>query len=504
MQVAPDPFPAESSEPPVAHPPLHTQDSTDSWTSTASDAALIDREADRLDADGRRSVIRFAQELLRDTDLSTPPSSPEAMIDRFLVAGDPSVLPDALPADLRAEVDLALRATPDPDRPSARLRALIDALGRRAASAQRWLDLRPAGRAGLNLAHAGTRNLIAVSLPTVARQAIGRALDLALRQGPGEVARTVLSCACLMLPVVGQGALLARDERRGRATSASRIARGTVIAQQVGVTALGLASGTVLGLGHCLASGLLYPLMRDTVQARVPLRTDPRTGPTRVTLVSSVLAYALGQLMLSRIYLAFPDAQEEGAHAGDPLMSGCAMRGLANGAFELMDLLLLVGAQHLARHGWGSQPRVRMGLGDVRQALRSQQYWDTMSARGAHVLTIGQIYHSLSADHMLPAALTSRLGEGRGAVAADWITELIAFGASALSYAVWTDPLHARGAVLQTIEEAHRGEPTPRQFAGNREEPAVAGDAAGAGELTGFADAGLRLRAGSLQTRAPQ
>lgn len=473
--------------------------SQSSCTSVGSDAALIDDEADRIGRVGEREAEALARDLLRDADLSTPPGSDEARIDRFLVEGDPA----QLPATLRAAVEQRLEAAPaaDRERPSVCLRALLAALSRTAtaidasaASVARSLDARPIGRATLNLAHVGARNFIAVALPTMVRQAVGRALELALRQGPAEVVRTVLSCVCLMLPAIGQGALFIRDERGGRATAASRLARCVALSQQTAVTALGVATGTVMGLGHCVASGLLYPLMRDTVQARLPLRTDPATGPTRVTLAASVLTYALGQLMLSRIFLAFPDAVADGDDAGHPLASGCAMRGLANGAFELLDMLVVVGAQHLARHGRGSQPRVRIGRGDLARALRSQQQWDTMSARSAHVLTIGQLYQTLSANHMLPAALAATLGAERADLAADWITEAVAFGATALSYAVWTDPLHARGAVLQTLEEAHRGEEPPRQYAGNQAEPALAGATSGEGELIGYARSSPRAR----------
>ncbi len=483
--------------------------SQSSCASIGSDAALIDDEADRIGGVGQREAVALARDLLRDADLSTPPGSDEARIDHFLVEGDPA----QLPAALRAAVEQRLEAAPaaDRERPSVCLRAALAALSRTATaidaaaasatSILRSLDARPIGRATLNLAHGGARNFIAVALPTMVRQAVGRALELALRQGPAEVVRTVLSCVCLMLPAIGQGALFIRDERGGRATAASRLARCVAMSQQTAVTALGVATGTVMGLGHCVASGLLYPLMRDTVQARVPLRTDPPTGPTRVTLAASVLAYALGQLMLSRIFLAFPDAVADGDDAGHPLASGCAMRGLANGAFELLDMLVVVGAQHLARHGQGSQPRVRIGSGDLARALRSQQHWDTMSARSAHVLTIGQLYQSLSANHMLPAALAATLGAERADLAADWITEAVAFGATALSYAVWTDPLHARGAVLQTLEEAHRGEDPPRQYAGNQAEPAVAGARSNDGELIGYVRGSPRARSASLTQR---
>ena len=473
--------------------------SQSSFASIGSDAALIEEGADRIGWVGQREADALARDLLRDADLATPPGSRAARIDRFFIEGDPAQLPE----DLRAAVAQRLEAAPaaERQRPSVCLWAVLSAMSRSAtaigasaASVWRSLDARPIGRATLNLAHGGARNVIAVALPTMVRQAVGRALELALRQGPAEVVRTVLSCVCLMLPAVGQGVLFIRDERGGRATTASRIARCVALSQQTAVTALGVATGTVMGLGHCVASGLLYPLMRDTVQARFPLRTDPATGPTRVTLAASVLTYALGQLMLSRIFLAVPDAVADGDDAGHPLASGCAMRGLANGAFELLDMLVVVGAQHVARHGRGSQPRVRIGRGDLARALRSQQQWDTMSARSAHVLTIGQLYQTLSANHMLPAALAATLGAERADLAADWITEAVAFGATALSYAVWTDPLHARGAVLQTLEEAHRGEEPPRQYAGNQAEPALAGATSGEGELIGYARSRPRAR----------
>ncbi|OWQ87584.1 hypothetical protein CDN99_18495 [Roseateles aquatilis] len=464
----------------------------DGATSTApatpsppSDAALIDEIADALSVDAREQTGACARHLTRGLDLLAAPGSPAAQADRFIVDGDP----EGLPADLRQRATDALDGDPDRDRPCGRLRALITTLVSAFGGASQWLDARPVGRTVLNLAHCAVRSVGSVALPTMARQGIGRALDLAMSEGLSETARTVMSCACLAVPAVGQAVLLVRDERRGEATGYSRATRVVLMALPTAAGALGLASGTLLNAGTRFAEVVLYPLMRDAVQARWPMATQPDSGPTRGSLALTSLGYAINQLAVSRAFAVAPDVD---LAAGAVLTQGVVARGVANWAGEAVDLWSLLMLHHACRHGLGTQPRTRVGTGSATQAMTTMRHWDTMAARGAFVAGFNQLYDSLLAENTLTRAWRPSVGDARAFQAADWTTEGIVGGLTVLTYGFWTDPLHARGATLQTLDEAHRGERAPRQYAGNRAEPAVAGLGMGTVELVAYRDAADR------------
>jgi hypothetical protein len=387
--------------------------------SSTSDAPLIEASLRALGARGVHETALMARELSRGIDLRSAAGSLQAGVDGFIVYGDAR----ALPALLREAADEALGHERDRSCPSGRLRAFIAAIG----------------RAALNLAHCGVRNFASVALPTMVRQAIGRSLDLALAASVSETARTVLSCGCLAVPVVGQAVMLVRDEVRGDATRYSRATRVALMALPTGAGLLGAATGTLLYAGTRFAEVVLYPLMRDSVQARWPMVTDPDSGPTRGSLALAGLGYAINQLAVSRVFDAAPDADFD---AGVLLPGGIALRGLGN--------------------------------------------WDTMSARGGVVAGLNQLYDSLLDDRTMARWVRPAFGAS-APVAADWLTELTLGALTAPSYLFWTDPLHSRGVELQTLDEQRRGVAMPRQYAGNQLEPAVAGGSTV--ELMAFRDA---------------
>jgi hypothetical protein len=431
--------------------------------SSTSDAPLIEASLRALGARGVHETALLARELSRGIDLRSAAGSLQAGVDGFIVDGDAR----ALPALLREAADEALGHERDRSCPSGRLRAFIAAIG----------------RAALNLAHCGVRNFASVALPTMVRQAIGRSLDLALAASVSETARTVLSCGCLAVPVVGQAVMLVRDEVRGDATRYSRATRVALMALPTGAGLLGAATGTLLYAGTRFAEVVLYPLMRDSVQARWPMVTDPDSGPTRGSLALAGLGYAINQLAVSRVFDAAPDADFD---AGVLLPGGIALRGLGNWGGEALDLWTLLMLRHACRHGTSTQVRMRTGQGDLSEALRTPRYWDTMSARGGVVAGLNQLYDSLLDDRTMARWVRPAFGAS-APVAADWLTELILGALTAPTYLFWTDPLHSRGVELQTLDEQRRGVAMPRQYSGNRLEPAVADG--GAVELTAFRDA---------------
>lgn len=436
---------------------LDLPDDVGAWTGgdprgdAPSDASLIDGAVDALGQAGIADAARLARHLVHGLDLRAASGSVAGGIDDFLRDGEPRRLPDPL----RRPAAQALAVQPSPRCASSRLRALIAAIG----------------HAALNLAHCGARNLASVALPTMARQAVGRALDLALADSVSETARTLLSCACLAVPAVAQVALLLRDEVRGEATRYSRATRLVLTALPAGTAALGATTGTLLNAGSRFAEVVLYPLLRDGVQARWPMRTAPDSGPTRSALALGGLGYAINQLAVSRAFAAAPDV-DAGARALLP--GGIALRGLANWGGEALDLWTLLMLYHACRHGPGSQPEMRIGRASLAEAMRSPGHWDTMTARGSFVASFNQLYDSLLHERTLARWLRPAVGEAGAGVAADWLTELIAGALTAPSYLFWTDPLHARGVELQTLDEQARGVPPPRQYAGNRREPALA------------------------------
>jgi hypothetical protein len=429
--------------------------------SSVSDAPLIEASVEAMGREGREQAARLARQLVDGIDLRVAPGSMAAGVDRFAIDGDAAQLPDVLRASTLRQLD----AEPAPLCPSSRLRALIAAIGQTL----------------VNAAHCGVRNLASVGGPTIVRQAVGRAIDVALEHSVSEAARTLLSCACLAVPVVGQAVLLIRDEARGEATRYSRATRVVLMALPAGAGLLGAATGTLLNAGMRFSEVVLYPLLRDSVQARWPMITSPDSGPTRTSLALAGLGYAINQLAVSRAFAAAPDLD---ASAQVLLPGGLALRGLANWGGEALDLWTLLMLHHMCRHGTGTQPAMRIGQGSLRQALSAPGHWDTMAARGCFVAGFNQLYDSLLDDRTLARWLRSAVGEAAAPRAADWLTELIAGALTAPSYLFWTDPLHARGIELQTLEAQRRGAAPPRQFAGNGREPALAGGAAV--ELTAY------------------
>ncbi|HEY1396143.1 hypothetical protein, partial [Roseateles sp.] len=348
------------------------------------------------------------------------------------------------------------------------------------------------GRAAVNAAHCGARNFASVALPTMVRQAIGRALDVALAESVSEAARTWLSCGALAVPVVGQAVLLIRDEARGEATRYSRATRVVLMALPAGAGLLGATTGTMLYAGTRFAEAVLYPLMRDSIQARWPMSTEPDSGPTRGSLALAGLGYAINQLAVSRVFAAAPDVDLQ---ARALLPGGIVLRGLSNWGGEALDLWTLLTLHHACRHGTGTQVRMRTGQASLPEAMRTARHWDTAAARGCFVAGFNQLYDSLLDDRTLACWIRPHFGAD-APVAADWLTELIVGSLTAPSYLFWTDPLNSHGVELQTLDEQRRGLAPPRQYAGNNAEPAlpVGGEVA----LTSFRRAGVGSRSASF------
>jgi hypothetical protein len=227
--------------------------------------------------------------------------------------------------------------------------------------------------------------------------------------------------------------------------------------------------------------------MRDSIQARWPMLTEPDSGPTRSSLALAGLGYAINQLAVSRAFSAAPDLGLD--TRGQPralLPGGIVLRGLSNWGGEALDLWTLLMLHHACRHGTGTQVRMQTGQASLSEAMRAPRHWDTMSARGSFVASFNQLYDTLGADSTLTRWVRPTFGAS-APVAADWLTELIVGGLTAPSYLFWTDPLNSRGVQLQTLEEQARGIPPPRQYAGNNAEPAIAPDEhADAVSLTSF------------------
>ena len=414
------------------------------------DGPVIDGVIAAIGAAGVADVALLARDLTQGVDLRSAPGSIAAAIDDVIVDGNVRSLPDAL----RDPVNSALDRERDRGWPSGRLRAVIAALG----------------RGVVNAAHCGARNLAAVALPTMVRQAVGRALDVALAHGLSETARTVLSCGCLAAPAMAQLVLLVRDERRGEATTYSRATRVALMALPAGAGVLGLATGTMLSVGARFAEAVLYPLLRDSIQARWPIRVDPDSAPTRRSLALGALGYTINQLAVNRAFHAAPDLD---ADAQIVLPGGVALRGLANWGGEAVDLWVLLMLHHASRHGGATQPRMRIADGALVEALGSARHWDTMAARGCFVASFGQMDDSLRDERTLARLWAPAAGAAGAVTAADWTTELIVGALAGTTYVFWTDPMHARGVELQTLDEQRLGLSPRRQHAGNRLEPAL-------------------------------
>lgn len=340
-----------------------------------------------------------------------------------------------LPPDLQRAVREATYGT-RPSGPSGRLLAVL--AGLRQLSDR--MDDTGLGRTALNFGHTTVRSLGSVGLTTLARQAVGRAIDLALASGTSELTRTLIGAGAMGLPILGQMALLWRDHRQQEATPYSRLTRMVLTGLCLGTCGLAVATGTLTNPGLRLAEVVLYPLLRDAVQARFPMISDPDSGPTKRSLAVAGGAYAVNQLGVSRAFAAAPDATATGL-----LMPGLLARSLANAAGESVDLMSLLYANHMTRHGRSTVPRLRIGSGDVAQAIRTPLHWDTMTARGCFVAGFNQLYDTMLADNTLTRLLSPVVGEAHAFTAADWLTELTAAALTVITYPFWTDPVHARG-----------------------------------------------------------
>lgn len=480
------------------------------------DADDLDGEAQRLRNASSSATHRTPPLPGRDVQRNRDPLRECAIqVENYLSDGNLR----GLPADLQRAVQEATDGA-RPGGPSGRLMAVLAGL----RSLCERMDETGAGRTLLNFGHTTVRSLGSVGLTTLARQAVGRAIDLALTAGTSELTRTLIGAGAMGLPILGQLALLWRDEHQHDATPYSRATRAVLMGLCLGTCGLAVATGTLTNPGLRLAEVVLYTLLRDGVQARFPIMSDPDSGPTKRSLVAAGSAYAVNQLGVSRAFAAGPDVNAAGL-----LASGLTIRSLANAAGESVDLMTLLYGNHITRHGSATVPRLRIGSGDVLQALRTPLHWDTMAARGCFVAGFNQLYDTMLADHTLTQALRSVVGEEHAFTAADWLTELTAGVLTALTYPFWTDPVHARGfsvpplasptsaqstaqwtaaqltAQLTAMEEG-KGAPSPAvapppqgrrrapvQYAGNGAEPAVATDTSGV-TLLNFVDETNRQR----------
>lgn len=348
-----------------------------------------------------------------------------------------------LPLDLQRAVQEATEGA-RPSGTSGRLMAVL--AGLRQLSDR--MDDTGLGRTALNLGHTTVRSLGSVGLTTVARQAVGRAIDLALASGTSELTRTLIGAGAMGLPILGQMALLWRDHRQQEATPYSLLTRVVLTGLCLGTCGLAVATGTLTNPGLRLAEVVLYPLLRDAVQARFPMLSEPDSGPTKRSLAAAGGAYAVNQLGVSRVFAAAPDATASGL-----LIPGLLARSLANAAGESVDLMSLLYANHMTRHGRSTVPRLRIGSGDVAQAMRTPLHWDTMAARGCFVAGFNQLYDTMLAEHTVTRLLTPVVGEAHAFTAADWLTELTAAALTVITYPFWTDPVHARGFDVRSLPE---------------------------------------------------
>ncbi|MBB3194379.1 hypothetical protein [Roseateles terrae] len=436
----------------------------------------LEQQMRQLRSDCSRSVCLDLHTAFGDDPIESPTLS--RAVDAYFETGQPR----HLPPELQRAMHEATAGEPPAQGVSGRLMALLAGLRQLGDR----MDAHGATRTALNFAHTTARSLGSVGLTTFARQAVGRAIDLALAQGTSELTRTAIGAGAMGLPVLGQLMLLWRDEQHKDATPYSRATRGVLMGLSIGVGGLALATGTLTSPGLRLAEVVLYPLLRDAAQALFPMTSDPDSGPTRRSLVAAGGAYAVNQLGVSRAFAAAPDAS-----ASSLLWPGLVVRSLANAAGESVDLMSLLYANHITRHGASTLPRLRIGQGSLSEAVQTPLHWDTMAARGCFVSAFNQLYDTLLADHTLTRALRPVVGEAHAFAAADWLTELSAAALTVLTYPFWTDPVHARGFTPPTLDPLaamEEGQATgrrhpgtdgacgPVQYAGNDAEPAVAAD----------------------------
>ena len=307
------------------------------------------------------------------------------------------------------------------------------------------IDKTTLGRAAINIGHITARNMGAVLLPTMIRQVVGHVLNQALHYGLNETARTALGMALMMVPVVGQLILGVKDELEATATHYSRATRAVTIGFSLATGGASMVTQTMINPGMRFAETMLYPFLRDSVQAVIPIMSNPESGPTKKSLLATGVAYAVNQLGVSRVFVAFPGAV--GKKDAEPYLSyqGIACQGVANAMGEALDLYTLCMLNHIARHGVrAEQPQLRMERNHLLQAYHNQAFWDTVFTRGSFVSAFNQFYDSMLASGPLTEALSNVLGKTNGSIAADWATEAVAALLTMTAYPFWTDALHAR------------------------------------------------------------
>ena len=344
-----------------------------------------------------------------------------------------------LPQDLRIPIEEIIEGNQlNRTRPSDRCLALI--------GLYHAIDKTTLGRAAINISHITARNMGAVLLPTMIRQAVGHVLNQAMHYGLNETARTALGMAFMMVPVVGQLILGVKDELEAKATNYSRATRAVTVGLSLATGGASIATQTMINPGMRFAETMLYPFLRDSVQAAIPILSNPESGPTKKSLLVTGTAYAFNQLGVSRAFAAFPSSVPQ-KHDG-PYFScrGIACQSAANAMGETFDLYTLCMLNHIARNGMrAEQPQLRMKPSNLLQAYHNQAFWDTVFARGSFVSAFNQFYDSMLASAPLTNALNSALGKANGRAAADWATEAAAVLLTMATYPFWTDPLHTRG-----------------------------------------------------------
>lgn len=344
------------------------------------------------------------------------------------------------------------------------------------------IDKTMLGRAAINIGHITVRNLAAVLLPTAVRQVVGHFANQAMYYGLNETARTALGMTFMMVPVAGQLILGVKDELEAKATNYSRATRAVTIGLSLATGGASIVTQTMINSGMRFAEAILYPLVRDSVQAAIPIMSNPESGPTKKSLFATGTAYAFNQLGVSRAFVAFPSSVQQ-KNDQQYLLSfkGVACQSTANAVGEALDLYTLCMFNHIARNGIrAEQPQLRMERSNLLPAYRNRVFWDTVFARGSFVSAFNQFYDSMLASGPLTEALDGVLGKDNGHIAVDWATEAVAVLLTMATYPFWTDPLHTRGVDFSqaskleagnrdTSVQQHREPGLPDSFAARQE-----------------------------------
>lgn len=396
-----------------------------------------------LSAHSKKSVhLAYLADHLLKKEQSTAKS-----LSNFAERGQTSELPQ----DLRMPIEEIIEGNQlNRTRPSDRCFALI--------GLYHAIDKTTLGRAAINISHITARNMGAVLLPTMIRQTVGHVLNQAMHYGLNETARTVLGMAFMMVPVVGQLMLGVKDELEAKATNYSRATRAVTVGLSLATGGASIVTQTMINPGLRFAETMLYPFLRDSVQAAIPILSNPESGPTKKSLLVTGTAYAFNQLAVSRALAAFPSSVSQKNDRQDLSCTGIVCQSAANAVGETFDLYTLCMLNHVARNGMrAEQPQLRMKPSNLLQAYHNQAFWDTVFARGSFVSAFNQFYDSMLASAPLTKALNSALGKANGSIAADWTTEAVAVLLTMATYPFWTDPLHTRGVDFSQASKLEAG-----------------------------------------------